>query len=289
VKELETSDGKGPWLMGGRLVKKHLFIPPEHGAWIWLFGPFIIGAAAGRNLSWDVILCVGAGLAAFFVRQPATILVKIASGRRPRRDLVPALLWMSLDGTIALGLSAILVWRGYTQVLVLALPAIPVFVWHLWLVSRRAERRREGVQVVAAGVLALAAPAAYWTGGGESAALPWLLWVMTWFQSAASIVFVQLRLRQRHWTEPRSLQARLVSGRRALMYAGFNALAALVAWVPLGLVPVWVALGFWMLLGDVIDGVLRPAVGARPTAVGLRQAASSGLFVALAGLGFALA
>ncbi len=271
-----------------RLMKKHLILPPEHGAWIWLAGPFVVGAVAGKSWSLDILLCGATVLAAFFARQPVTLLVKMISGRRSRRELTPALFWLAVDGSLAAILAVTLALRGYTQILLLALPAVPVFGWYLWLVSRRAERRQTGVQIVAAGVLSLAAPAGYWVAGGSAPGLPWIIWGVMWFQAAASIVFVQLRLEQRDWSQTGSLPLRLSRGKRALLYNGFNALAGLIGWVILGLWPIWLTVGFGLMLVDTIEGVLRPAVGSRPNAVGIRQGISSGIFILLAALSFSL-
>ena len=77
---------------------------------------------------------------------------------------------------LALAGGAALALQGFWYLLLLAIPALPVFGWHLWLVSRRRERRQPGVEIVGAGVLALAAPAAYWVGRGAPEPLGWWLW-----------------------------------------------------------------------------------------------------------------
>jgi hypothetical protein len=136
------------------------------------------------------------------------------------------------------------------------------------------------VEVVAAGVLALAAPAAYWTGSGASLRVGWVLWLLTWLQAAGSIVFVHLRLEQRRWEHAPGRGQRLRQGARALAYAGFSLLACLVLsafeWAP-GLAP----LAFAAALADTAQGVIRPAVGLAARAIGLRQLASSVLFTLL--------
>jgi len=88
---------------------------------------------------------------------------------------------------------------------------------NLWLVSRRAERRQAGIEIIATGVLALAAPAAYWVGKGWQDPLGWWLLLLTWFQSAASIMYAYLRLEQRelHALPDRPTQFRMA--RRALL------------------------------------------------------------------------
>ena len=108
-----------------------------------------------------------AALAGFLLRQPLTLLVKVRSGRRGRDGLPAIRFWIAVWGLLAALCVAELARRGFAWVLLLAAPGVPVFVWQLWLVSRRAERRQWLVEVVGSGVLALTAPAALWIGVGR--------------------------------------------------------------------------------------------------------------------------
>lgn len=264
--------------MHRRLLQKQYFLPAEHGAWIWWIGPLVIGLAAGGRITWDVLLLALAGLMLFLLRQPASIAVKALSGRRTHRDLAPALVWAAIEllvGSLAL---APLVAAGHQRLLLLAPPVGLVFAWHLWLISRRAERGQMGVELVGAGVLALAAPAAYWVSGGEGHVEPWLLWALTWLQSAASIVHVFLRLEQRRMTVLPAQGIRWRMGARSLAYHTFN-LALSTALAGAGMVPWLVPFAFGVVLVDALEGIARPQVGARPTAIGLRQLGASAAFV----------
>lgn len=262
-----------------RVWRRHLALPAEHGAWIWWIGPLVIGAAAGGQLRPELALLFATALAAFLLRQPATQVMKSFSGRRNRRELRPALFWIGIYGLLTVAGAVLLLASGHRRLLLLAIPAVVIFAWHLWLIGRRQERGQLGVEIFAAGVLSLTAPAAYWIAQGSSIRTAWLLWGLTWFQSAASIVHIYLRLNQREWAGPLSLRRRLARGQRSLLYSGFNlagsALLAGIGWVP-ALVPL--AFG-WMGL-DVLEGALRPAVGAKPTRIGVRQL--------LVGIGFVL-
>src|SRR3990172_3106031 len=265
--------------------RKQYALPAEHGSWIWWLGPLFIGLAAGGHPDLDAVLLFLAVLFAFLLRQPSTIIVKAISGRRPKADLVPALFWIIGYGLIA-GLAVwALIASGHPQVVLLAIPGVPVFAWHLWLVSRRAERGQMGIELVGAGVLALAAPAGYWVAGGVSERVPWILWSMTWLQAAASIVFIYMRLEQRKLEAVPPVGERWRQGRRALMYHTFNLAAALgltiLGWAP-GLVPV----AFGLMLADAVQGVTRPPIGAKPSAIGLRQLGVSAAFMLLMALGY---
>ncbi len=261
-------------------LRRHIALPGEHGAWVFLLSPLLIGLAAGGKLTIASLYLVIALPAAFFLRQPVTIAVKAYSGRRSRRDLPAARFWMLVYGTIALLAVISLVAEGYGYVLILAVPGIPVFIWHMYLVSKRAERRQIGVEVVGSGVLALAAPAAYWIAIGSTDPIGWWLFILTWLQSAASIVYAYLRLEQRELSEIPSTAIRLRMGRRALMYTSFNLLAVSIFSLG-GSLPSLLPVPYALQWAESIWGIMKPAVGVKPTKIGLRQLAVSTLFTIL--------
>jgi len=267
-------------IKNSNLFRRHVALPSDHGSWVFLFSPLLIGLFAGGRWTAASLTLVMAALTAFLIRQPATIAVKVYSGRRTRRDLPVAWFWIGFYGLVALLALAALIAQGFGYLLVLALPGAPVFAWHLFLVSRRAERRQLGVELVATGVLALAAPAAYWVGIGHPDPLGWWLVVLVWLQSAASIVYAYLRLEQRTLAEIPDLNSRLRMGRRALLYTTFN-LVAVTAFSIAGLLPPLLPLPYALQWFETIWGTLRPAAGIRPTAIGVRQLLVSTLFTIL--------
>src|SRR3990170_6142933 len=218
------------------LFRRHVALPSEHGAWVFLFSPLLIGLFAGGGWSVVTLYLIIAAVAAFLIRQPATTAVKVYSGRRSRRDLPAAWFWIGVYGLIASLALIGLTLQGFGYLFFLTLPGVPVFAWHLYLVSRRAERRQLGIEVVGSGVLALAAPAGYWVGVGEPDPLGWWLFILTWLHSAASIVYAYLRLEQRELDTAPPLPVRLRMARRALLYTTFNLAlaitAALLGWLP---------------------------------------------------------
>jgi hypothetical protein len=207
-------------------------------------------------------------------------MVKVYSGRRNRRDLPAAWFWISVYSLVgAVGLVGLVI-QGFAYLFILALPGIPVFIWHLYLVSKRAERRRMGIEIVGSGVLALAAPAGYWLGVGAPDPVGWLLLALTWLQSAASIVYAYLRLEQRELDHPPENKIRLKMGRRAITYSSFN-LILVVGLAMANLVSPLLPIPYALQWGETIWGSLKPAVGLRPTAIGLRQLIVSSLFTLL--------
>ena len=262
------------------LWQKHIAITQEHGSWVFLFSPLLIGLFAGARWTAASGWLIVAALAVFLFRQPLTVIVKVWSKRRGPQDLAPACFWSAFYGLLALIGLAGLWWEGQAQLAILALPGLPVFVWYLYLVARRAERRQLGVEIVASGVLALAAPAAYWIGRGAPDPMGWWLWALAWFQSAASIVYAGLRLEQRPWKTLPSVRQRLRVAARALAYTWFN-LVAVTALVLTDVLPTLLPLPFLLQAAETVYGTLRPAAGVKPTRIGVRQLIVSTLFTVI--------
>lgn len=262
------------------LFIRHIAVPQDHGSWVFILSPLVIGIFAGGRFTLATLFFVIAAMAVFMMRQPVTVAVKAYAGRRPRADLPAARFWMLVYGSIALAALVGLVLQGFLNVLYLAIPGVPVFAWHLYLVSRRAERKQAGVEVVATGVLSLAAPAAYWIGRGLYDPLGWALWLLTWLQSAASIVYAYLRLEQRPLTEKPSRLALWKMGRRALLYTSFNLALSLAAGLT-GFLPGFIFIPFLLQWVETLWGITHPAIGVKPTRIGWRQLLVSTLFTVL--------
>ncbi|HNE03713.1 MAG TPA: YwiC-like family protein, partial [Anaerolineales bacterium] len=210
--------------------KRQIAFPQDHGSWVFIFSPLMVGLFAGKTFQHATIYLITAALSAFLIRQPITILVKAISGRRSAADLPAARFWLLVYGIIAAAALLGLIFSGYSYLIYLAIPGAPVFAWHLWLVSKRAERKQLGVEVIATGVLALVAPAAFWVGIGRYDPNGWWFWLFTWLQSAASIVYAYLRLSQREMSPEQAAATGRAEwwkmGIRALLYTSFNMVLA---------------------------------------------------------------
>ena len=262
--------------------KKQIALPQDHGSWVFILSPLLIGIFAGGNFSYATFNLIIAAMSAFMIRQPMTVLVKVISGRRPKTDLPPARFWLLIYGIIsALALTALIL-EGFGYVLYLAVPGAPVFAWHLWLVSQRAERKQASIEVIATGVLSLAAPAAYWIGLGEYNPLGWWLWVWTWLQSSASIVYAYLRLEQRELKQEQAKGGVLSEskdqersalwkvGRRAFLYTSFNlAVSLILGWA--NIVAQLIFIPFLLQWLETLWGITHPSIGWKPTHIGIRQ------------------
>ena len=264
--------------------KRQIAFPQDHGSWVFIFSPLMVGLFAGKTFQAATIYLITAALSAFLIRQPITFLVKAISGRRSAADLPAARFWLLVYGIIAAAALIGLILFGYSYLIYLAVPGAPVFAWHLWLVSKRAERKQLGVEVLATGVLALVAPAAFWVGIGKYDLHGWWLWLFTWLQSAASIVYAYLRLSQRDMSKEQaqatSRAAWWKMGIRALLYTSFNVLLSAGLGIS-ALVPLLIFVPFLVQWLETLWGITHPSVGWKPIQIGMRQLAVSVLWTVL--------
>ncbi len=82
--------------------RKQIFIPQDHGSWVFILSPLLVGLLAGENFTPASFHLVMAALAGFFIRQPLIIAVKVWSGRRAKNDLPAAYFWIALYGCVIL-------------------------------------------------------------------------------------------------------------------------------------------------------------------------------------------
>ncbi|MDJ0520684.1 MAG: YwiC-like family protein [Planctomycetota bacterium] len=252
-----------------RFRNRRVALPYDHGAYALFLGPLVIGLVAGGRWHIACVYLVVASSAAFLMRQPLTVLVMISGGRRTPADRPAAWFWLLAYGAVAASHVTGLVVRGHGYVLHLAVPGALVAGWHLALVRRRAERRQMLLEVLAVGVLALAAPAGLWIGAESYDPMGWLLWVLVWAGSATAVVHAYLRLSQRRPAEAASVTARLWAGRQGLAAATLHLLVVLALGLA-GVVSPWLAIAFGIQLADVLHGSLVPARGRSPKSIGMR-------------------
>ncbi|HEX2995150.1 MAG TPA: YwiC-like family protein [Anaerolineales bacterium] len=250
--------------------RKQIFLPQDHGSWVFILSPLFVGLFAGGRFTVASLSLVTAAMTAFLLRQPMTIAVKAYAGRRPKSDLPAARFWIAVYGVIVLIAVTRLILAGFWYILLLAIPGAPVFAWHLWLVSKREERRQVNVELVATGVLSLAAPAAYWVGIGRYDAAGWWLWILVWFQTAASIVYAYLRLEQRDLAQVPARREMWKMGSRAFMYTTFNLSATLLLGLT-SVLPHLIFLPYLIQWSETCWGIFHPAVKWKPTQIGIRQ------------------
>lgn len=262
------------------IFRRHIALPQDHGSWVFLFSPLAIGLVAGKAITPAALAVIFGATAAFLLRQPITVALKIFAGRRPRGELAAALSWSAFYALVGLLTVLALISLGFGFILWLGVPGVVIFACHLYFVSKRAERGQMLVEILATGALALVAPAAFWAAGGHYDAAGWWLWLLTWLQSSASIVYVYVRLTQRGWVSVPSLRTRFEAGFGAFGWALFNLTLSLMLGLT-GKIPSLMFLPYFLQFSETLWGIFNPANGAKPVMIGMRQLAVSTLFTLL--------
>jgi hypothetical protein len=257
--------------------KKHIALPPDHGSWVFLLSPLIIGLYAGGDFKLESVLLIIASLCAFLLRQPMVIAVKAIAGRRAIKDLATAKFWILFYFPFLVPSLVLLIMSDYWFVLYLAIPGVLIFIWYLSNVLKREERHHILFDIVASGVLALAAPAAYWVGTGSPHPIGWVLWVLVWAQSSASIFHAFLRLAQRNLKSMPTFEKRITLGASTLFFTSIN--LSIVTYFSLNKVfPPLLFLPYLLQFVESTYCTFFPAINIKPTRIGFRQLFISTLF-----------
>lgn len=267
--------------------KKRIAVPPEKGAWVWLLGPMAAGLAAAPGFTVDTLVILIGAFAGYMLRQPATLAVKGLRRSNGAADRPIIVAWCAIYGTVSLAAGAWLLGRGHLWVLGLAAPGALLFARHLWLVSKNDERHRIGMDLAAAGMLALTGPALLLAHDTQSWDIAAALWLVLWLQASGSIVHMFLRLEQRRLKEMPAVRERWRRGAVPAAHHAGNVVLACVAGA-FGAAPWLVVPAFAVTLVEGILAVQNPPVGHTPRQLGMRQLWVSSAFMVLVAIGYML-
>jgi len=258
------------------------YLPREHGGWALLLAPPMTGiAAAGGGATPAVLLLAGALLGAFLMRTPLGAVIRDPADR----SAAAALLAYGVPGALCL----LLLMYFYDRWL-LALLAAPGLA-ALFLYTAFRIRRRSGylvTELLAAAVLALGAPAAFYTAAGALTADAGWLWLLNALYFAGPIFYVRMILAWRAaFHDPDEVPYFRAVRRAACAYhAGAAACAAGLALM--GAVPAPVVLPYF-IAGAKLLRRLRRGPTATLKSVGWREVVHALIFTAVVAYAYAYA
>lgn len=273
------------WIFPRDFFKKRIAVPPEKGAWVWLLGPMIAGLAATPAFGIDTIIILIGAVAAYMLRQPATLAAKNYRRAKAAPDTPLIAAWFAIYTAIALAAGAALLLRGHLWVIALGLPGLLLFARHLWLVAKNDERHRIGMDLAAAGMLALTAPAIVLVHDTTAWLAAAILWLILSLQASGSIVHMFLRLEQRRLKSLPTPRERWQKGAIPVAHHAANTLFAIAA-VALSIAPWLIIPAFAITLIEGVAAVHNPPVGHTPRQLGMRQLWISSAFTVLVALGY---
>ena len=223
-----------------------IILPTEHGSWSLMLTPFVIGVGVagvvGDGVSAPgIALGLIATLALFLARQPLNLWIRTRRGKARRSDEAPARAWSLLLIAVAAGAGGGLLALGRWAILWLAIPAVASLAIILVMGAALGPRQllTELVGVVG---LALAAPAGYVAAVGTLDADAWLVWGVSAVHNVISVLYVRLRIDQKHERESRPQAVAVVAAHAVSL--GILIGGALAGWLPaLVAIPVAALLG----------------------------------------------
>jgi hypothetical protein len=106
------------------------------------------------------------------------------------------------------------------------------------------------------------------------------LWLLVWFQTAASIIYAYLRLEQRELPESPGSGFLWRMGLRAFAYTTFNLVIVLILGF-VSILPRFLFLPYLVQWMETLWGIFHPAIKWKPTRIGIRQLIVSTLWTIL--------
>jgi len=167
-------------------------IPREHGAWVMLYAPLVIGLAVARPFAWaPAALLVLAVTGVYLGQNAAAGLIRRRGGRSTSAWLIiyagaaalggaPLLFAYNRIGLLAVGAAAGVLFA--TRSVLLVLPG-----------RKRMDRSASG-EILGAAALSLTAPAAQVSASGSLTAAGWLLWLACFLYFSGGVLFVRMLL-----------------------------------------------------------------------------------------------
>ncbi len=167
-------------------------VPREHGAWIILYAPLLLGFASAPRLSPLPFLILLLTVTGLFLSRP---LVGALLRRRGRPE---SAFWLGVYLLVsAIGAIWLLTVCRLPAMIWLGLPMGLLFLVHAWLQvmpSRRRLDRSLGGEIVAVAALTLTAPAGVVAGGGALDTDAWRLWALCALYFSSGIFYVKMLL-----------------------------------------------------------------------------------------------
>ncbi len=250
-------------------------LPREHGAWAMFVAPLLVGIGAAGKITLDLVLLSVTVFGFFLLRYPLMLVIK----SRPGSARTVAWRWAAFYAAVTALAGTMLMAQTRLWLLVpmglLGFISLSIYLWHA---ARRAEMSALSEWVGIAG-LALGAPGAFVVATHQLNSTAWGLYLLNVLYFGGTVFYVKFRVRE----QPRLLKAgadwrsRLWAGRVALLYH-LLAIAAVLVFAALHLVPALVLAAFALPMCKVIGGIFSPATRVNIRRLGFIEVGLTTLF-----------
>ena len=179
------------------LKRAKIILPTEHGSWSLLLTPFIIGAGLAATLPLPLWLCLIASLSVFFARQPLTLWLRVRRGKAKSADAPAALFWSVVLMALAAICGVGMLIAGRWAILWIVAGAL-IMLGITLAFNAFLGPRQLAIELAGVVGLALAAPAAYLAATNRLDTPAALAWAISALHNVISVLFVRLRIDQKH-------------------------------------------------------------------------------------------
>lgn len=170
--------------------KIRILMPREHGAWAILLLSFFLGLGMAGEVDKKALILLGSILAIHISRAPLLFWAKSPTFTLPQGTKLSFFLLASLGLGLALWL---VLGYGLWHLLPLGVLGFLLFLLHLYLARQRQERSLIG-ELAGMWALALTAPAAFYTVGGEGWQSSFLAWLLSILFFGSGIFYVRMKV-----------------------------------------------------------------------------------------------
>jgi hypothetical protein len=260
-------------------LRSTLKLPKEHGAWVMLYVPFVLGVAVAGRVNWQLLLLLLSTTAMFISRE--SLLVRWRAHARGR-DAAEAgrMLLLYLVLAAVFGLPLIFAFRLF-WLIPLGLIGSALLLINGQQATQMEERTMTG-EIMAIAGLTMTAPAAYYAASGRWEMTAFWLWLLSMLYMASSVFYIKLRVyrlnprkqaeQRQAWLSCAFYHSFLLVALLALIFADGLSLFAFIAFAPA------LVRTFW--------GMFKPMTKVDLTRAGILEIVYSMIFLICAALNF---
>ena len=260
-------------------LRSALKLPKEHGAWIMLYVPFVLGVAVAGRVNWQVWLLLLSTTAMFISRESLLVCWRArARGRAAAESGRMLLLYLVLAA--AFGLPLVFAFKLFWLI-----PLGLIGSALLLINGRQAtqmEERTMTSEIMAIGGLTMTAPAAYYAASGRWEMTAFWLWSLSMLYMASSVFYIKLRV---YRLNPRKQAEQRQAWRSCAFYHSFL-LVALISLTFAGWFRLFAFIAFAPALARTFWGMFKPETKVNLMRAGILEIVYSVVFLTCAALNF---
>jgi hypothetical protein len=263
-------------------LRSALKLPKEHGAWVMLYVPFVLGVAVAGRVNWPVLLLLLSATAVFISRESLLVYWRARARGRDAAEAGRALL-LYLALAAAFGSPLIFAFKLF-WLIPLGLAGAALLLINGKQAAQMEERGTTG-EIMAIVALTMTAPAAHYAAGGRWEMTAFWLWLLSALYMASSVFYIKLRV---YRLNPRK-QAELRQALRSCAFYHSFLVVALPALIIAGGLGLFAFIAFAPALVRTFWGMFMPKTKVNLIRAGILEIAYSLVFLVCAALNFRVA